>query len=43
MFASSANIGSLAEETASVVTSPDPVTATSTGGRLWIDCLTLAY
>lgn len=43
MFASSANIGSLAEETASVVTTPDPVTATSTGGRLWIDCLTLAY
>ncbi|MDE6418191.1 MAG: DUF4493 domain-containing protein [Duncaniella sp.] len=43
MFASSADIGTIAEETAAIVTLPDPKTATSTGGQLWIDNITLGY
>lgn len=43
MFSSSARTGSIEEETRSVVTVPDPLTASSTGGRLWIDNVTLAY
>ena len=43
MFASSAHIGTIEEETASVATVHDAVTATATGGRLWIDNVRLAY
>lgn len=43
MFASSADIGTIEEETRSIATQPDPVTATSTGGELWIDNITLGY
>lgn len=43
MFASSADIGTIEEETHSIATMPDPRTATSTGGRLWIDNITLGY
>ena len=43
MFSSSDRIGTIAEETAAIQTFPDPQTATSTGGRLWIDNITLAY
>ncbi|MDE5750975.1 MAG: hypothetical protein K2H87_09470 [Duncaniella sp.] len=43
MFASSADIGTIAEETAAIVTLSDPKTATSTGGQLWIDNITLGY
>lgn len=43
MFSSSSECGTIAEETARIVTDSDPVTATSIGGRLWIDNITLAY
>lgn len=43
MFSSSSHIGSIDEETASIITTPDPRTATSTGGTLWVDNITLAY
>lgn len=43
MFASSRSIGTIAEETASIVTVPDPVTASSIGSTLWLDHVTLAY
>lgn len=43
MFSSSDHIGTIAEETAAIQTFPDPQTATSTGGRLWIDNISLAY
>ncbi len=43
MFASSQHIGTIGEETEGVATVPDPLTATSTGGKLWIDNVTLTY
>lgn len=43
MFASSQHIGSIEEESANVTTVPDPLTATSVGGKLWIDNVTLTY
>lgn len=43
MFASSSDCGTIAEETARLITDPDPRTATSRGGTLWIDNITLAY
>ena len=43
MFSASSHIGTIAEETRNVVTVSDPRSATSVGGRLWIDNVTLAY
>lgn len=43
MFASSASIGTIADETSSIVTVADPVHSRSLGSRLWIDNVTLAY
>lgn len=43
MFSSSSMCGTIAEETFSIATDPDPLTASSVGGRLWIDNITLAY
>ncbi len=43
MLASSVNAGTIAEETASVVTTPDIAASTSKGSSLWIDELTLSY
>ncbi|MCM1137723.1 MAG: DUF4493 domain-containing protein [Muribaculum sp.] len=43
MFASSDNIGTIAEETTSIITLADPRTSTSLGSQLWIDNVTLAY
>lgn len=43
MFASSHSIGTIEEETASVVTTPDPVKGASIGSTLWIDNVSLAY
>lgn len=43
MFSSSTHIGSIAEESASVITFSDPVTSTSLGGSLQIDDLTFSY
>lgn len=43
MFASSASVGLIAEETASIVTSDDLKTASSLGNALWIDNLTFSY
>ncbi len=43
MFASSDKIGTIAEESSSIVTHSDPKTSTSLGSQLWIDNVTLAY
>lgn len=43
MFASSKTIGTIAEETAGIVTNPDPVTASSVGSTLWLDHVNLSY
>jgi len=43
MFSSSVHAGTLAEETARIKTVSNPVTASSIGGKLWIDNITLAY
>ena len=43
MFASSASVGTIAEETASIVTSVDPVKGASLGSSLWLDNISLAY
>ena len=43
MFSSSESIGTIEEESASIITVADPVTASSTGSRLWIDNLSLTY
>lgn len=43
MFASSASIGAIAEESASVFVSADPVKGASLGSTLWIDNISLAY
>ncbi len=43
MFASSATIGTIEEESRLITTYSDPVTASSIGGRLWIDDVRLIY
>lgn len=43
MFASSSHIGTIADETAGVVTTPDPVEGASLGSTLWLDHVVLAY
>lgn len=43
MFASSAAIGTVAEESVAVVTTPDPVRGASLGSTLWLDDISLAY
>lgn len=43
MFASSAAVGIVAEETASVITSADPVKGALLGSTLWLDNISLAY
>ena len=43
MFSSSSAIGTIAEETAGVITTPDPVEGVSLGSILWLDHVTLAY
>lgn len=43
MFASSSHIGTIEEESANVTTVADPQTATSTGGKLWIDNIQMTY
>lgn len=43
MFASSSSIGTLAEESASVITTPDPVSGASIGSTLWLDHVSLSY
>lgn len=43
MLASSRYVGSIDYESANIRTSPDPVTATSTGGTLWLQDITLSY
>ena len=43
MLSSSIHVGSIAEESAAIVTFSDPVTSTSLGGSLQIDDLTFSY
>lgn len=43
MFASSAAIGTIAEESAAIATAPDPVKGESVGSTLWLDHVTLSY
>lgn len=43
MLSSSRHIGSIEYESQHIQTSPDPVTATSLGGKLWIEDLSLSY
>lgn len=43
MFASSKTIGTIAEETAAIITTPDPVSGASLGSTLWLDHVTLSY
>lgn len=43
MFSSSVHVGSIEEESARIKTVSNPVSASSTGGKLWIDNITLAY
>lgn len=43
MFASSTAMGTIEEETSSLMTVNDPVTSTSRGSSLWIDNLVLSY
>lgn len=43
MFSSSAYVGTINEETDRIKTVSNPVSASSTGGKLWIDNITLAY
>lgn len=43
MFASSAAIGTIAEESEAIATSPDPVKGESIGSTLWLDHVTLSY
>lgn len=43
IFAASSHLGSIEYETKTIVTTPDPVTATSTGNRLWVDNLSFGY
>ena len=43
MFSSSAHVGTIEEESARIRTVSNPVSATSVGGKLWIDNITLAY
>ncbi len=43
MVSSSDSPGSIAHETETIITYPDPETSTSHGGTLWIDNLTFSY
>lgn len=43
MFASSESIGTIAEESASVITTSDPVSGASVGSTLWLDHVSLSY
>ncbi len=43
MFASSVQTGDIATESQTIVTTPDPVTATSVGSQLWLDDVNLSY
>lgn len=43
MFATSAHIGTIAEEDASIHVIADPETSSATGNRLWIDNISLGY
>lgn len=43
LLASSTSVGTIDEETASVLTVADPVTSTYRGSTLWIDALSLSY
>ena len=43
MFASSAGIGTIEEESAAVITTPDPVSGASIGSTLWLDHISLSY
>lgn len=43
MFSSSMTVGTILEESAGIVTTPDPVTSASVGGRLSLDNITLSY
>lgn len=43
LLASSTAVGTIDEETASVITIADPVTATYRGSTLWVDALSLSY
>lgn len=43
MLSSSRHIGSIEYESQHIKTSPDPVSATSIGGKLWIEDLSLSY
>lgn len=43
MFASSRTIGTIAEESAAIVTTPDPVEGSSVGSTLWLDHVNLSY
>lgn len=43
MFASSAGIGTIEEESAAVITTPDPVRGVSIGSTLWLDHVNLSY
>lgn len=43
MFASSRTIGTIAEESASIKTTPDPVEGASAGSTLWLDHVNLSY
>lgn len=43
MLASSRHTGSIAFESANITTSPNPLTATSVGGELWLQDITLSY
>jgi len=42
-FSSTFNIGSIAQETEQISTTPSPVTSTSTGSSLWLDNLSFSY
>ena len=43
MFASSSSIGTIAEESASIVTTPYPEEGASVGSTLWLDHVNLSY
>ena len=43
MFASSKTIGTIEEETAAILTAPDPVSGASLGSTLWLDHVNLSY
>lgn len=43
MLSSSRHVGTIEYESQHIQTSPDPVTATSIGGKLWVEDLSLSY